>query len=125
MNDFHLVGAMPGRDFAVDTWADLVVAEPGDGCPVCGGTLKGARGIEVSQIFQLGTKYSVSMGATFADENGDDQPFIMGCYGVGVSRSMAAVVEQNNDDNGMAWPVTFRQTSTTSWIEYPFPLPRL
>ena len=105
-NDYHLVNAQPGRDFAVATWADLVVAEPGDGCPVCGGVLKGARGIEVSQIFQLGTKYSVSMGATFADENGHEQPFIMGCYGVGVSRSMAAVVEQNNDENGMAWPVT-------------------
>jgi hypothetical protein len=97
---------MPGRDFEVSIWADLVVAEPGDGCPVCGGVLTGARGIEVSQIFQLGTKYSTSMKATFADENGDEQPFLMGCYGVGVSRSMAAVVEQNNDEGGMAWPMT-------------------
>jgi prolyl-tRNA synthetase len=103
---FHFHGAMPGRDFEVAIWSDLVVAEPGDGCPVCGGELKGARGIEVSQIFQLGTKYSVSMKATFADENGDEQPFLMGCYGVGVSRSMAAVVEQNHDDQGMAWPMT-------------------
>jgi prolyl-tRNA synthetase len=103
---FHFYGAMPGRDFTVRTWADLVVAEPGDGCPVCGGTLLGARGIEVSQIFQLGTKYSTSMKATYADENGVEQPFLMGCYGVGVSRSMAAVVEQRNDEAGMYWPMT-------------------
>jgi prolyl-tRNA synthetase len=105
-NDYHLINAQPERDFVVAQWADLVVAEPGDGCPGCGGVIAGARGIEVSQIFQLGTKYSVSMGATYADENGDEQPFLMGCYGVGVSRSMAAVIEQNNDENGMAWPVT-------------------
>jgi prolyl-tRNA synthetase len=105
-NDYHLIYAMPGRDFEVAQWADLVVAEPGDFCPECGGVLQGARGIEVSQVFQLGTKYSVSMGATFADESGEEQPFLMGCYGVGVSRSLAAVVEQNNDENGMSWPVT-------------------
>jgi len=103
---FHFYGAMPGRDFTVETWTDLVVAEPGDGCPVCGGTLLGARGIEVSQIFQLGTKYSTSMKATYADESGVEQPFLMGCYGVGVSRSMAAVVEQRNDEAGMYWPMT-------------------
>ena len=103
---YHFTGAMPGRDFEVEIWADLVVAEPGDGCPVCGGVLKGARGIEVSQVFQLGTKYSESMGATFTDENGDEQPFVMGCYGVGVSRSLAAVIEQHNDENGIVWPVS-------------------
>jgi prolyl-tRNA synthetase len=105
-DDHHFIGAQPERDFAVAQWADLVVARPGDGCPTCGGVLAGARGIEVSQIFQLGTKYSVSMGATYADENGDEQPFLMGCYGVGVSRSMAAAIEQRNDESGMAWPVT-------------------
>jgi prolyl-tRNA synthetase len=105
-NDYHIVGAMPGRDFAVARWADLVVAEPGDACPVCGGVLKGARGIEVSQVFQLGTRYSASMGATFSDEDGADKPFLMGSYGVGVSRSLAAVIEQNFDDTGVAWPVT-------------------
>jgi prolyl-tRNA synthetase len=73
---------------------------------VCGGTLKGARGIEVSQVFQLGTRYSVAMDATFSDEDGVDKPFLMGCYGVGVSRSLAAVIEQNFDDAGVAWPVT-------------------
>jgi prolyl-tRNA synthetase len=106
VNDYHLINAEPGRDFAVATWADLVVAEPGDSCPVCGGVLKGARGIEVSQVFQLGTRYSVAMGATFSDEDGVDKPFLMGCYGVGVSRSLAAVIEQNFDDAGVAWPMT-------------------
>ncbi len=103
---FHLVHAMPGRDFEVGEWADLVVAMPGDLCPTCGGVLKGARGIEVSQVFQLGTKYSVSMGASFTAEDGIEAPFLMGCYGVGVSRSLAAVIEQHADDAGMAWPVT-------------------
>jgi prolyl-tRNA synthetase len=105
-NDYHLVHVMPGRDFAVEQWADLVVAKAGDACPACGGTLLGARGIEVSQVFQLGTKYSDSMNATYADEDGVERPFIMGCYGVGVSRSLAAVVEQYADDAGCAWPAT-------------------
>jgi prolyl-tRNA synthetase len=103
---YHFLHVMPGRDFEVGTWADLVVAQAGDGCPVCGAELLGARGIEVSQIFQLGTKYSDSMGATFMDEDGGEKPFIMGCYGVGVSRSLAAVVEQRADEMGVAWPVT-------------------
>jgi len=105
-NDYHLINAMPGRDFAVSQWADLVLAQAGDGCPVCGGTLQVARGIEVSQIFQLGTKYSVSMNATFAAEDGSEQPFLMGCYGVGVSRTLAAVIEQHNDEGGIVWPAS-------------------
>ncbi len=105
-NDYHFIGAMPARDFAVELWADLVLAQPGDGCPTCGGTLKGTRGIEVSQVFQLGTRYSETMGATFADEAGVEQPFQMGCYGVGVTRSLAAVIEQYSDENGIAWPVS-------------------
>jgi len=104
-NDYHFIGAQPGRDFEVDQWADLVLAQVGDTCPTCGGSVKTARGIEVSQVFQLGTKYSDSMNATYADENGDEQPFVMGCYGVGVSRTMAAVIEQYNDENGILWPV--------------------
>ncbi len=104
--DYHLTGALPGRDMAVDVWADLVVAAPGDGCPSCGSALQAARGIEVSQVFQLGTKYSVSMNATFTDESGAEQPFIMGCYGVGITRSLAAVIEQHNDENGIVWPVS-------------------
>ena len=101
---YHYVGAELGVDFKVDEWADLCVVKPGDGCPHCGLPLEGARGIEVSQVFQLGTKYSESMGATFMDEDGSDKPFIMGCYGVGVSRTLAAVVEQHNDDFGIKWP---------------------
>ncbi len=103
---YHYLGAQPGRDFEVDQWADLVLAKPGDGCPKCGAALSGDRGIEVSQIFQLGTKYSAAMGATFADEQGVEQPFEMGCYGIGVTRSLAAVVEQHHDEHGIVWPVS-------------------
>lgn len=103
---FHFLGAEPGRDFEPTLWADLVMAKPDDLCPVCGKKLKGARGIEVSQVFKLSTKYSEAMGATFMDEDGKEKPFIMGCYGIGVTRSMAAVIEQRNDDDGMFWPVS-------------------
>ncbi|MDP2181817.1 MAG: proline--tRNA ligase [Actinomycetota bacterium] len=112
-NDYHFVGAMPGRDFEVGKWEDLVVAQPGDGCPECGGVLIGARGIEVSQVFQLGTKYSESMGATFTDEDGTEKPFLMGCYGVGVSRSLAAVIEQHNDESGITWPMSVAPLEVT------------
>ncbi len=103
---FHFVGAAPGRDFEVDEWADLVVVKPGDGCPQCGKPLEGARGIEVSQVFQLGDTYSKALGATFMDEDGKEKPFIMGCYGVGVSRTLAAIVEQHNDEHGIIWPAS-------------------
>ena len=103
--DYHYTGARPGRDFEVDDWADLVSVKAGDPCPHCGAALKSARGIEISQVFQLGTKYSESMGATFADEDGVERPFLMGCYGIGVSRTLAAVVEQHNDEHGICWPV--------------------
>ena len=105
-NDYHLIYAQPGRDFQVETWADLVLARPGDTCPVCGGMLQGARGIEVSQVFQLGTRYSEAMGATFMAEDGSEQPFLMGSYGVGVTRSVAAVIEQHNDEAGIRWPIS-------------------
>lgn len=105
-DDYHYVGAEEGRDFAVDEWADLCVVKPGDCCPDCGLPLSGSRGIEVSQVFQLGTRYSETMGATFHDEDGVEHPFIMGCYGVGVSRTVAAIVEQHNDENGIVWPVS-------------------
>ena len=103
---FHYVGARLGHDFQVDEWADLCIVKPGDSCPECGLPLSGARGIEVSQVFQLGDKYSRSMGATFMAEDGSEQPFVMGCYGVGVTRSLAAVVEQYNDEHGIMWPLS-------------------
>ena len=102
---FHYVGARPGVDFVEPELADLISVREGDLCPVCGKPLHAARGIEVSQVFQLGTKYSVPLGATFMDENGREKPFIMGCYGVGISRTMAAVLEQYNDEHGIVWPV--------------------
>lgn len=104
--DYHVTGACPDRDFKVDEWADLVTVLAGDPCPHCGKPLSAARGIEVSQVFQLGTKYSEAMGATFMDEDGKEKPLIMGCYGVGVSRTLAAIVEQHNDENGIIWPVS-------------------
>ncbi len=104
--DYHYTGACPGRDFTVDEWADLITVHAGDPCPHCGEALAGARGIEVSQVFQLGTKYSASMGATFTDEDGHEKPFLMGCYGVGVSRTLAAIIEQHNDEQGIIWPVS-------------------
>ena len=104
--DYHHTGACPDRDFTVDEWADLVTVLAGDPCPHCGKPLSAARGIEVSQVFQLGTKYSEAMGATFMDEDGKEKPLIMGCYGVGVSRTLAAIVEQHNDENGIIWPVS-------------------
>ena len=78
----------------------------GEACPKCGKICQSARGIEVGQIFKLGTKYSEALGATYLDENGKEQVIHMGCYGVGVSRTMAAAIEQNHDDNGMIWPKT-------------------
>lgn len=103
---FHYLGAEPGRDFDVDIWADLILAVPGDICPSCGQELKGARGIEVSQIFKLGTKYSQPMHGTYMAEDGTEKPYVMGCYGIGVTRSLAAVVEQCNDEDGIFWPVS-------------------
>ena len=104
--DYHYTGACPGRDFTVDEWADLVTVVAGDPCPHCGKPLAAARGIEVSQVFQLGTKYSQAMGATFVDEDGQEKPFLMGCYGIGISRTLAGIVEQHNDEHGIIWPVS-------------------
>lgn len=102
--DVHIRNVNPGRDFEPDSFHDIVLVRRGDGCPKCGRVLSSFRGIEVSQAFKLGTKYSVSMKATFLDEDGTAKPFIMGCYGLGVTRTVAAIVEQHNDENGIAWP---------------------
>jgi prolyl-tRNA synthetase len=102
--DHHLTGVVPGRDFEPDEWVDLIVAQPGDRCTRCGGTLRVTRGIEVGHIFELGTKYTKAMDATFADESGQRRPYIMGCYGFGVSRVVASIVESHHDERGVMWP---------------------
>ena len=103
---YHFVAAECGVDFPEPEYAHVAAAQAGDKCPCCGKDLSSARGIEMGQTFQLGTKYSEAMGATFADENGQEQPFLMGCYGIGVSRTLAAIVEQHNDEHGIVWPVS-------------------
>jgi len=103
--DYHLKNANHGRDFTGEVVDDLLLVREGDICPKCGEPLVMDRGIEVGNIFQLGTKYSDSLGANFLDENGKEKPFIMGCYGIGVSRSVAAVVEQYHDEDGIIWPL--------------------
>lgn len=102
---YHLLNVNPGRDFTPAYVADIRLIQEGDPCPHCGGKVSKARGIEVGQVFKLYTKYSEAMHATFLDENGKEKPMVMGCYGVGVSRTMAAAIEQNNDKDGMIWPV--------------------
>jgi prolyl-tRNA synthetase len=102
--DAHLSGVVPERDFAVQTWGDLILARAGDTCPRCNGTLQSSRGIEAGHIFKLGTKYSEKMGATFLDETGSERPFVMGCYGFGITRLIAAAIEQHHDADGIRWP---------------------
>ncbi|TJX65525.1 proline--tRNA ligase [Soehngenia saccharolytica] len=102
--DHHLKNVNYGRDFVAEVVDDLLLVEEGDTCPNCGNKLHIDRGIEVGNIFQLGTKYSKSLNATFLDENGKEREFVMGSYGVGVSRSVAAIVEQYHDENGIIWP---------------------
>ena len=104
--DTHYINVNLGRDFEVDEWADLKVVKEGDPCPVCGNPLREIKGIELGHIFKLGTKYSKSMEAFFTDEDGSLKPFIMGCYGWGVSRTMGASVEQLHDDDGIIWPIS-------------------
>lgn len=103
--DCHIENVNPGRDFTPEITADIRSIEEGDICPVCGKRIKTAQGIEVGHIFKLGTKYSDALGLTYRDETGEDKSVIMGCYGIGVNRCLAAVIEQNHDDNGIIWPV--------------------
>jgi prolyl-tRNA synthetase len=103
--DYHLKNVNYGRDFQGEIVDDLLLVEEGDICPKCGEVLKIDRGIEVGNIFQLGTKYSESIGAKFLDENGKEEYFVMGSYGIGVTRSVAAVVEQYHDEDGIIWPL--------------------
>ncbi|MBR4695153.1 MAG: proline--tRNA ligase, partial [Selenomonadaceae bacterium] len=102
--DFHYRNVNPERDFKEARVADLRLVRDGDPCPRCGAPMKMTRGIEAGQVFTLGTKYSAAMGATFLDEQGKEKPLVMGCYGIGVGRTMAAAIEQHNDANGIIWP---------------------
>jgi prolyl-tRNA synthetase len=104
-SDAHYIGVDPQRDFTVSAFADLRSARAGDPCPRCeNGRLEIHRGIEVGQIFYLGTKYSEAMGASYLDIGGREHPLEMGCYGIGISRLMAAAIEQNHDASGIIWP---------------------
>lgn len=104
--DYHLKNVNYGRDYKGDIVTDIKSLKEGEPCPVCGAPVKHTRGIEVGQVFKLGTKYSESMGATYKDENQKEQLIVMGCYGIGVTRTLAAVVEQHHDENGIIWPVS-------------------
>ena len=103
--DAHYVSLVWGRDAEPTAWADLRVVHGDDPCPRCGNALLETRGIEVAHAFMLGTKYSEKMNATFTDEDGANHPFVMGCYGLGIGRTVAAAIEQNHDENGIIWPL--------------------
>ncbi|NQD68102.1 proline--tRNA ligase, partial [Bacillus haikouensis] len=101
---YHLINVNPERDFQVSQYGDLRFIQEGDPSPDGKGTIVFAKGIEVGHVFKLGTRYSEAMNSTYLDENGRAQPIMMGCYGIGVSRTLAAVAEQFNDENGLLWP---------------------
>jgi prolyl-tRNA synthetase len=103
--DYHYTGVNRGRDYEENLVADFAKAQKGDKCAKCGGTLNEQKGIEMGHVFYLGKKYSKSMKATFLDEDGKAKEFEMGCYGIGVTRTVAASIEQNNDENGIIWPM--------------------
>lgn len=103
---YHYKNVNFGRDFETKEIVDLRTITAGDVCPVCGGRIEIAQGIEVGHIFKLGTKYSEALNCKFLDENGKEEPVIMGCYGIGVGRTLASIIEQNHDDNGIIWPVS-------------------
>lgn len=102
--DYHYKNVVLGRDYLPGEYADLAIAQAGDACPGCRKPLKECRGIEVGQVFELGTKYSKALSAMYHDENGEEQPFVMGCYGIGITRTVAAAIEQSYDKDGIIWP---------------------
>lgn len=106
--DHHYINVNYGRDYTGDIITDIKTLKEGDPCPICGKPVKHARGVEVGQIFKLGTKYSVPMGAVYKDENQKEQPIWMGCYGIGVSRTFQAIIDmpRNHDDFGIIWPMS-------------------
>ena len=103
--DYHLKNVNFGRDFNIEVFADLRVVSENDCCPRCGGKINFARGIEVGHVFKLGTKYSKAMKAVYLDKDGQEKIMIMGCYGIGIGRTVAACIEQNYDDNGIVFPM--------------------
>jgi prolyl-tRNA synthetase len=104
--DYHLLNTNYPRDYSADIITDIAGADEGHACPECGKPLRAARGVEVGNIFKLGTRYSDSLGCTFLDKDGQQKPVIMGSYGIGVGRLLACVAEQHHDDHGLVWPVT-------------------
>ena len=104
--DYHLLNVNYGRDYQANVVQDIAAASKGDACPRCGATLSESRGVEVGNIFKLGTRYTADTGATFSDEDGVEHPVIMGSYGIGVGRLMACIAEEHNDDYGLRWPIT-------------------
>ncbi len=102
--DYHVRHAVLDRDFHVDVWADIAQVVTGDPCPRCGEPLSVDRGIEVGQVFQLGTKYTDALACTYTDEGGEQHPMVMGCYGIGITRTVAAVAEEHHDAVGFTWP---------------------
>lgn len=111
--DAHLINVNINRDFKIDEFTDLKVSSTGDDCPRCSGAIEVKTGIELGHTFNLGTRYSKSMNATFLDESGKEKLMVMGCYGIGVSRIIAAVIEQHNDENGIIWPVSIAPFAVT------------
>ncbi len=103
--DYHIKNVNIGRDFKIEAFADFRVVTDQDKCPRCGSNIKIARGIEVGHVFKLGTKYSKAMKALYLDKDGQEKIMIMGCYGIGIGRTIAAAIEQNYDENGIVWPM--------------------
>jgi prolyl-tRNA synthetase len=104
--DYHYRNVNVGRDYEADLVRDIVAAADNYPCPQCGAPLRTVRGVEVGNIFKLGAKFSIALGATYLDENGESKPIVMGSYGIGPGRLMACVIEHHNDENGIIWPIT-------------------
>jgi prolyl-tRNA synthetase len=103
---YHLLNTNYPRDYRAEIVTDISAAEEGNACPVCGSPLRMERGVEVGNIFKLGTRYSEALGCTFLDKDGQQKPVIMGSYGIGVGRLLACVAEEHHDEHGLIWPVT-------------------
>jgi len=103
---YHLRNVNYGRDYQAGIVADIAAAQDGDACPQCGSAMRAVRGVEVGNIFKLGTRYTDAMGATFLDSDGQEKPVIMGSYGIGSGRLLACIAEEYNDEHGLMWPIT-------------------